>query len=163
MKLISVFILSALLFAGCSKHTTQPQQRASTISVKKDSIAWDHEGVLASYNETDDMIHVMTAKDNETFIISFKKGSIPVDGIIKDYGASVLIAPAKGSAAISAAYRLDSTKSNKLRLLILETLENRVACDFVLYLKKEDQYPDGVATHIFQGRFDVRFNSFSLE
>lgn len=157
MKTIPLLILSAFLWTGCSKPAAQTEVPKSTISVKKNNTAWEHEGVVANYNVNEDMIHVMTGKDNETFIISFKKSSIPFDGIIKDYSTRVLVAPFKGSAAISAAYLLDSTKSNKLKLLVIDNPEKRVACDFVLHFKKEDRYPGPEETAIFQGRFDVRF------
>lgn len=157
MKFISVLILTALMWIGCSKPIVQPEVPKSKITVKKDSIAWEHEGVVANYNAQDDMFHVMTGKDNETFIISFKKSSIPFDGVIKDYSTSVMVAPFKGSAAISAIYLLDTTKLNKLRLLVIDNPEKRVACDFVLHLKKDSQNTDPEEAHVFQGRFDVRY------
>ncbi|MBZ4191323.1 hypothetical protein [Niabella beijingensis] len=161
MKLPSLLVLSIFLLTSCSKPATLPEKPKSTITVKKNDMAWVSEGVAANYNVDEDRVHVMSGRDNETFMISFKKGGIPIDGFIRDFSASVFIAPFKGSAAISESYRLDSTKPNKLKLLLFENPEKRIACDFVLYFKKEG--PASEETNVFQGRFDVRYDIFSLK
>ncbi|MDQ0108971.1 hypothetical protein J2T02_004112 [Chitinophaga terrae (ex Kim and Jung 2007)] len=162
MKFVSVLIVSVFLMTACSKPAVRPEPIKSTLTIQKNDSTWAHEGVVANYNVDEDIVHVTTGKDNETLIISLKKGSIPFDGNVKDYSASVLVAPFKGSAAISAGYLLDSTKANKLRLLVIDNPEKRVACDFVLHFKKDDRYPNGEDTLMFKGRFDVRYKEFSL-
>jgi len=165
MKYFILLALSMFLLSNCSKKSSvpTPEKPSSKISVKKNDVTWVSEGVYSRYNSDEDLVHVLSGKDNESFQISFKKGSIPFDGIMKDFSAGVSIAPYKGSAVISDSYSLDTTKPNKLQILIIENPEKRIAADFVLYLKKNGQSTSSEQINVFQGRFDVRYEPFSLK
>lgn len=163
MKYYILIALSAFLLTNCSKQASPPTKPESKITVKKNDTAWESEGVYASYNVDDDIVHVMSGKDNESFIISFKKGSIPVNGIMKDFSSGVTIAPFKTSATISDSYTLDTTKANKLKILIIDNPEKRIAGDFLLHLKRNKQNTGAEEINVFQGRFDIRYEPFSLK
>lgn len=166
MKYFIVLVLSAFLLSSCSKKTSlslPPEKPLSKIAVKKNNVTWVSEGVYSSYNVDDDLIHVMSGKDKESFQISFKKGSIPTDGVMKDFSANIVITPYIGSAVIADSYSLDETKPNQLKILIIENPEKRIAADFVLYLKKNKQPEGSEEINVFQGRFDVRYEPFSLK
>ena len=165
MKYFTLLFLSLFLLFGCSKKASAPipEKPSSKITVKKNDTTWVSEGIYSSYNVDDDLIYVMSGKDNESFQISFKKGSIPFDGVMKDFSADVTIAPFKGSATISDSYSLDKTKPNKLKILIIENPEKRVAADFILHLKRNGQPANPEEINVFQGRFDVRYEPFSLK
>lgn len=165
MRYFVLLSLSIFLLSGCSKKSSPPvpEQPSSKISVKKNDMLWMSEGVYSSYNVDEDVVHVMSGKDNESLQISFKKGSIPFDGSVKDFSAGVSIAPFKGSATISDRYALDITKANKLKILIIENPEKRIVADFVLYLKRTGQPAGPEEVNVFKGRFDVRYEPFSLK
>ncbi|TCC97101.1 hypothetical protein [Pedobacter hiemivivus] len=162
MKYFILLALGTFLLTSCSKQAAPPMKQESKITVKKNDTAWESEGVYASYNVDDDLVHVMSGKDNESFTISFKKGSIPVNGIMKDFSSGVTIAPYKASAVISDSYMLDTTKANQLKILIIDNPEKRVAGDFTLYLKRNKQN-SSQEINVFKGRFDVRYEPFSLK
>lgn len=164
MKNLTLLVLIVFLLSNCSKKTSTPtpEKPSSKITVKKNDIPWVSEGVYSSYNVDEDLVYVMSGQENESFQISFKKGSIPFDGIMKDFSAGITIAPFKGSATISDSYSLDTTKPNKLKILIIENREKRIAADFVLYLKRNGQDTGSEKINVFQGRFDVRYEPFSL-
>ncbi|WEK17545.1 MAG: hypothetical protein P0Y49_12140 [Candidatus Pedobacter colombiensis] len=163
MKYFILLALCVCLLTNCSKQTSPPAKPVSKITVNKNDIAWESEGVYASYNVDEDIVHVMSGKDNESFEISFKKGNIPITGIMKDFSSGVLITPFKASAAISDSYSLDTTKPNKLKILIIDNPEKRIAGDFLLYLKRNEQHTAKEEINVFQGRFDVRYEPFSLK
>lgn len=165
MKYFTLLILCVFLLSNCSKKSPSiPQEKPlSKINVKKNDTTWVSEGIYSSYNVDEDLVHVLSGRDKESFEISFKKGSIPFDGIMKDFSARVVVSPFKGSAAIADSYTLDTTKPNKLKILIIENPEKRIAADFVLHLKKDGQPRDPEESNVFQGRFDVRYEPFSLK
>lgn len=164
MKYFIPLALSAILLTNCSKQVSPPPTKPeSKITVNKNDTSWISEGVYASYNVDDDMIHVMSGKDNESFEISFKKGTIPITGIMKDFSSGVTIAPFKASATISDSYFLDTTKANKLKILIIDNPEKRIAGDFLLHLKRKKEGTGPEEINVFQGRFDVRYEPFTLK
>jgi hypothetical protein len=163
-QFIFLAVAASLLLTNCSKKLTPvPEKPESKITVKKNSINWQNDGIYASYNSDEDIIYVVTEKDNERFAISFKKGAIPVDGIMKDFSADVLASPFKGSAAISDSYQLDTSKPNKLKILIIENPEKRIVADFTLHLKRNEKYSTTEEINVFQGRFDIRYEPFTLK
>lgn len=164
MKYFMLAGFCTFLLISCYKKASIPSvNTASKISVTKDNTVWESDGVYSSYNIDKDIIYVVSGKDNESFTISFKKGSIPTDGVMKNFLAGVLVAPFKGSAAIADIYYLDTTKPNKLKIIAIENAKRRIAGDFLLYLKRDKQDTMIDETNIFQGRFDVHYDSFSLK
>lgn len=163
-QFILLAFASTLLLTNCSKKLApSPEKPESKITVKKNNTDWQNDGVYSSYNSDEDIIHVFTGKDNETFEISFKKGAIPADGIMKAFSADVIATPVKGSATISDSYHLDTTKPNKLKILIIENPEKRIVADFTLHLKRNEKYSSTEEINVFQGRFDVRYEPFTLK
>ncbi|WP_300601969.1 hypothetical protein [Niabella sp.] len=163
MKHFMLLFLIAISIASCSKQAVKEEKPKSKITVTKNDSPWVSEGVSAHYNVDEDIVHVISGKGTETFTISFKKKNIPLDGIVKDFSAVVQSAPFYGSAAISERYLLETDKPNKLKLLLFEDPEQRIACDFVLYLKRVDQPNTAEESIVFKGRFDVRYDFFSLK
>jgi len=149
------------LFSSCKKQEQDNAPLVSSIAVKKNGTQWPEITAVGTFNTSDSIISVVASKDTETFTIRFKKPVL--NPRIETFEASSLFAPFSGSAALSDRYTLDSTKSNMLRILLIENIKKRIAGDFYLHLKRDEKYGGKEAeTTIYQGRFDVQYEDLAF-
>lgn len=152
--------LLVLLFSNC-KVQNSDKSAVSSVKVKKNGIQWAETAAAASFNTKDSMISIVGTEGNETFTIRFKKPDL--NKKIEKFDAYSIFSPARLSAAISDMYQLDSTKSNKLQIRIIENLNKRIVGDFYLELKRKKEYGGGSGeTSVYQGRFDVHYEEISI-
>ncbi|SHG17544.1 hypothetical protein SAMN04488522_104741 [Pedobacter caeni] len=161
MKPSMLFIcVLALLFTNCKKRDSD-NDSSSLMNVRKNGVQWSESKATGTFNTRDSVISIVGVEDKETFTIRFKK---PVSGSrIEKFEAASILAPARGSAVISDRYQLDTTKSNKLQILVIENTKKRILGDFYLHLKRKEEAGGKAAeTYIYQGRFDVYYEEISL-
>ena len=161
MKSSMLFIcVLALLFTNCKKRDSD-NGSSSLINVRKNGVQWSESKATGTFNTRDSIISIVGVEDKETFTIRFKK---PLSSSrIEKFGAGSILAPAHGSVVISDRYQLDTTKSNKLQILVIENTKKRILDDFYLHLKRNEEGTGKAAeTYIYQGRFDVRYEEISL-
>lgn len=162
-SLLSVTFLIVFLLANCKKQNMDNSSTDSSINVKKNGLQWSQTSAMGTFNTKDSIISIMGAEDNETFTIRFKKPKSASEIKIEGLDTYVQIAPFSGSAAVLDFYRLDTTKSNKIKILIIDNLNKRIAGDFYFYLKRDENYGgEQEKINVYEGRFDIQYEELSL-
>lgn len=148
-----------VLSASCKKAATEEHTPGSTIKVDTDGVAWTETRAVGTLNMNDGMVSIMGQEGLETFSIRFKKPSYT--GRLEDFHAGSLFAPMLGAASIADAYVIDETEDNRLRVYVIDNLKKRIAGEFSLHLKREEQYGPAVSK-TYTGKFDVLLEEMSF-
>ncbi|WP_316817572.1 hypothetical protein [Pedobacter nyackensis] len=159
--LVLPLCILVLLFSNCKTRNSDSGSSASSIKVKKNEVQWSETAAAASFNTKDSIISILGNEANETFTIRFKRPALKEK--IEKLEAYSTLSPTRLSASISDKYQLDSTKTNKFEIRLIDNLKKRITGDFYLHLKRSKEYGGGVGeTYIYQGRFDVLYEEISI-
>ncbi len=157
--LVATTCIFILLLTSCEKQGADHKPLASSIKVIRDSEPWTGLAAAGSFNTKDSMVSISGTEGVETFTIRFKMPVI--NERLGSFQAYFHVAPFPYAAAISDSYQLDSTKSNRLRILANDNIKKRIAGTFYIHLKRAERYGDS-QTHLFQGKFDVYYQDVSF-
>lgn len=163
---IALFVIAIAMSTGCSKKSQPLKQDNSTFTFRtqKNGNYWAVNGVTASYNTKDSMMHISAyGEKNERFSLSFFKKPKYV-GKWQPYYAGVAVPSCEHCASIAQLYSLDTLKKNSFEIMGFDDIDNRILGRFSFHLKKDSIYPGAFIkdSSLYEGVFSVPYETVAF-